>query len=236
MIQTDMRIHYFQHVPFEGLGIIQQWIETHGHSLSVTRFYQEERLPRIADIDFLIIMGGPMGVYEENSYPWLVNEKQFIAETIQQKKKVLGICLGAQLIASALGANVYPNTQKEIGWYPIRLTETGKKSSFLKTLPEQFTAFHWHGDTFDLPEEAQCLAESEACKHQAFSYRGHVLGLQFHLELRPDNVETLIENCGLELLEAPYIQPAGQLRAVENNFDRIHHSLRQVLDQLNSTY
>jgi GMP synthase-like glutamine amidotransferase len=230
-----MRIHYFQHVPFEGLGVIQQWIETHGHSISVTRVYQDGILPRIADIDFLIVMGGPMGAYDENIFPWLIKEKQFIAETIRQKKKVLGICLGAQLIASALGANVYANTQKEIGWYPVILTETGKKSVFFKSFPGQFTVFHWHGDTFDLPEGAQCLAESKACKHQAFSYGGHVLGLQFHLELRPEHVEMLVGNCGNDLHEGQYIQTAKLLTAAENNFDEIHRSLHQVLDQLSAT-
>jgi GMP synthase-like glutamine amidotransferase len=230
-----MRIHYLQHVPFEGLGIIQQWIETHGHSLSVTRFYQDDKPPRIADIDWLIVMGGPMGVYDENLFPWLIKEKQFIAETIRQKKKVLGICLGAQLIASALGERVYPNTQKEIGWYPVNLTETGKESTFFRSFPGQFTAFHWHGDTFDLPEGAQCLAESKACEHQAFSYGAHVLGLQFHLELMPENVELLIDNCGNELHKAPYIQTVNQLRAAKNIFNKIHRLQYQLLDQLSAT-
>ncbi len=116
-----MRIHYFQHVPFENPGSIQQWVESHGHSSSITQFFHDDALPRIEDVDFLIILGGPMGVYDQNLFPWLAKEKSFISEAIRQKKKVLGICLGAQLIASALGARVYPNAQKEIGWFPLKI-------------------------------------------------------------------------------------------------------------------
>jgi GMP synthase-like glutamine amidotransferase len=230
-----LNIHCFQHVPFEGLGTIQPWIESHEHSLSVTRFFENDTLPEIANIDWLIVMGGPMGVYEEQQFPWLIKEKQFIAETIRQKKKVLGICLGAQLIASALGANVYPNTQKEIGWFPVNLTETGMKSVLFKLFPKQFMVFHWHGDTFDMPEEAHCLVESKACKHQAFSYGDHVLGLQFHLEVTQDNINLLIQNCGNELHEAQYIQTAQQLRASEKNFDLIRDYMEKILDQIASS-
>jgi GMP synthase-like glutamine amidotransferase len=236
--RISMRIHYFQHVPFEGLGTIQNWIESHGHSLSITQFFHDDTLPKIDDIDWLIIMGGPMGVYDESTFPWLVKEKEFISEAIRQNKKVLGICLGAQLIASALGAKVYPNVQKEIGWFPVNLTETGKKSPLFKSFPEQIEVFHWHGDTFFLPEGARCLAESEACKHQAFSFEKHVLGLQFHLEVERNNVELLVQNCGNELHKAPFIQSAESMLNTHHYFDGIRQSMYHVLDRLeeNITY
>ena len=105
-----MKIHYFQHVPFEGLGNIEDWIKSKGHTLSSTHFFKNDTLPQLSEIDWLIVMGGPMNVYEENLYPWLAAEKKFIAKAINEGLRVLGICLGAQLIAAALGAKVYPNT------------------------------------------------------------------------------------------------------------------------------
>lgn len=227
-----MNIHYFQHIPFEGLGSIQQWTESHDHTLSVTQFFRDDAFPKIEDIDWLIVMGGPMGVYDENIFPWLVKEKEFISEAIRQNKKVLGICLGAQLIASALGAKVYPNAQKEIGWFPVRVTPDGKSSSFFKNIPQQFTAFHWHGDTFDLPEGARLLAESEACKHQAFSFDNHVLGLQFHLEVERNSVELLVQNCGNELQDAKFIQSAESMLNTNHYFDGIRQSMYHILDRL----
>jgi GMP synthase-like glutamine amidotransferase len=227
-----MKIHYFQHVPFEGLGTIQQWIEFQGHSLSVTQFFRNSTFPKIEDIDWLIVMGGPMGVYDEKIFPWLIKEKEFISEAIRQNKKVLGICLGAQLIASALGAKIYSNTQKEIGWFPLNLTPDGKSSNLFKNISQQFTAFHWHGDTFDLPKEAHLLAESEACKHQAFSFGRYVLGLQFHLEVERNNVESLIQNCGNELQKKPFIQSAESMLNANHYFDGIRKNMYYILDRL----
>jgi GMP synthase (glutamine-hydrolysing) len=226
-----MIIHYFQHVPFEELGIIQKWAESRGHTVTVTKFFRSDKLPKIEEIDWLIVMGGPMGVYDEKIYPWLREEKHFIAHAIQQHKKVVGICLGAQLIASALSAKVYPNSQKEIGWYLVQLTSDGKKSKFFQNFPGHFTAFHWHGDTFDLPEGAQWLVESEACKHQAFSLENNVLGLQFHLEVARENVELLIINCGHELNHAPFIQAADQILSPNNYFEEMNKKMIQILDQ-----
>jgi GMP synthase (glutamine-hydrolysing) len=233
-----MRIHYFQHVPFEGLGTIQQWIESQGHSLGVTQFFRNSTFPKIEDIDLLIVMGGPMGVYDKNKFPWLIKEKEFISEVIGKNKKVLGICLGAQLIASALGAKVYPNTQKEIGWFPLNLTPDGKSSSLFKNISQQFTAFHWHGDTFDLPKEAHWLAKSEACKHQAFSFGKYVLGLQFHFEVERNNVESLIQNCGNELKTGPFIQSAESMLNANHYFDGIHQDKYHILSRLeeNNSY
>jgi GMP synthase-like glutamine amidotransferase len=233
-----LNIHYIQHVPFEDLGTIQQWIITHGHSLSVTQFFRDDALPRIEDIDWLIVMGGPMGVEDENKFPWLIKEKDFISDAIRQNKKVLGICLGAQLIVSALGAKVYPNAQKEIGWFPVRVTPDGKSSSLFKNIPQQFTAFHWHGDTFDLPEGAHWLAESEACRHQAFSFDKHVLGLQFHLEVERYNVELLVQNCGNELQKAPFIKSAESILNANHWFEEIRLTMDHILDRLeeNNSY
>ena len=227
-----IRIHCFQHVLFEGLGNIEEWIKAKGHLLSATRFYNNEALPKLDDIDWLIVMGGPMGAYEENLYPWLAAEKRFIGQAINKGLKVLGICLGAQLIASALGAKVYPNPYKEIGWFPINLTDDGKTSALFRGLPAEILVFHWHGDTFDLPSGAKHLAESTACKNQAFFYKNHVLALQFHLDLKRENVEQLIKNCGRELTAAPYVQTAEKMLGQNNQFAIIEKYMRQILDNL----
>ena len=115
-----MRAHYLQHVPFENLGCIEDWLESQEFQITSTQFYEDAVLPKPEDIDFLIIMGGPMSVNDEAQYPWLVQEKAFIQSFIKTQKPILGICLGAQLTASALGSSVYSNQMKEIGWFPIR--------------------------------------------------------------------------------------------------------------------
>ena len=120
-----MNIHYLQHVPFEDLGSIKNWAKIRGHRVTATRFYRAEPLPFLDELDWLIIMGGPMNIYEEDKYPWLGHEKRFIEEVIKTDKVVLGICLGAQLIADVLGVRIYENIHKEIGWFPIQLTSEG---------------------------------------------------------------------------------------------------------------
>jgi len=139
-----MKLHWLQHVPFEGLGIIEEWAETNSFEFSCTRLHADEQLPRIGSFDWLVVMGGPMGIYDHEEHPWLVAEKRFIKNAIDAGKTVLGICLGAQLIADVLGAKVYAGPQKEIGWFPIRRAEGAPE-----IIPEELTAFHWHGDTFD---------------------------------------------------------------------------------------
>ncbi|TJY58186.1 type 1 glutamine amidotransferase [Sinimarinibacterium sp. CAU 1509] len=178
-----MRIHWFQHVPFEDLGCIAPYLLAHGHTLSVTRSYAGETPPALADIDALIVMGGPMNVDEVDVHPWLSGEKAAIAAAIAQGKPVLGICLGAQLIAASLGAAVTRNAETEIGWFEVMLMPQAHDSAMLADFPERFSAFHWHGDTFAIPDGAQHLMRSEACAHQAFSLGDQVIGLQFHLEV-----------------------------------------------------
>ncbi len=190
-----MKIHYFQHVPFEGLGCIEQWATAGGHDLSVTRFHLDEAVPALDEIDWLIVMGGPMNIYEEAEYPWLAREKQFIGQAIQSGKVVLGICLGAQLIADVLGGRVTSNAHKEIGWFPIELTAEATASPLFDFLPPGLAAFHWHGDTFALPQGAVRIARSEACENQAFLHGKSVVGLQFHLEFTSRSLATILPNC-----------------------------------------
>lgn len=227
-----IRLHVLQHVPFEGPGCIADWAKEKDHTITVTRLYAGDALPGYADFDWLIVMGGPMGVYDEDRYAWLPSEKTFIRGAVGAQKTVLGICLGAQLLANVLGAPVIRNPQREIGWFPLQLTKNGAASLLFAGLPEQIPAFHWHGDTFALPPQADLLASSEGCAYQAFVYRQRVVGLQFHLEVRPENVQALIAHCGDEISDGPFMQPAAQLLADEEQFKLINSYMTHVLDQL----
>ena len=202
-----MRIHYLQHVSFEGLGSIEDWAKEQGHSIKATKFFEKFVLPELASFDLLVVLGGPMGVSDVALHPWLLEEKALIKSAIEADKLVVGICLGAQLIAECLGAKVYANPQKEIGWFPIE--KTGH--FFFKSLPAAFDAFHWHGDTFDIPRQAVHLASSAAFRNQAFLYKKRVLALQFHLEIKAGGIQALIENAKAELQKADFVQEEAAL-------------------------
>ncbi|BAY99939.1 glutamine amidotransferase, class I [Tolypothrix tenuis PCC 7101] len=225
-----MRIHYLQHVPFEGLASIAQWATQQGHIISATQFYNGDNLPSVDDLDWLIVMGGPMNIYEYDQYPWLNDEKQFIESAIQQNKVVIGICLGSQLIADVLGSKVYQGREKEIGWYPINLTPEAQNYPVFASFSQSFNVFHWHGDTFDLPPGAVRIAYSEVCANQAFIYGDQVLGLQFHLESTKESVSQIIENCVSELVSGKYIQKAEEMLARDEDFSKINTFMCQILD------
>jgi GMP synthase-like glutamine amidotransferase len=190
-----------QHHPIEGPGSLAPWLARHATSSQLVRLYAGEDCPAPDAVDLLIILGGPMSVNDEEEFPWLVAEQAFIRQVIDRQRPVLGICLGAQLIASALGAAVRANPHKEIGWLPIEGLPVHAPLSLPST-----TVFHWHGDTFDLPNGAILLARSVACAHQAFLYKEQVLALQFHLETTPEMVKLFIETGSDELVTAPHIQ------------------------------
>lgn len=224
-----MRIHYLQHVSFEGLSSIEPVLTEKGHELSATHLYDNQPLPSLDDIDWLIIMGGPMGIYDEEEYSWLQAEKQFIKQAIDAGKKVLGICLGAQMIADVLGAKVYAGKHKEIGWFNIH-RNVGVESTILNhAFADVISVFHWHGDTFDSPKGAVALAESDACKHQGFIYNNRVVALQFHLETTAESAKALIEHCGDELDGSQYVQTADEMLSNPKRFTEINRVMKDVL-------
>ena len=229
-----MRAHYCQHVPFEGLGSIEQWLVTNGYSLTHTRFYESTDLPDVEEIDFLIIMGGPMSVNDEDKFPWLVAEKQFVRSAIESRIPVLGICLGAQMIANAMGAKVFPNPMKEIGWFPIHPVSSACHSSF--TFPNSETVFHWHGETFDLPPDAIQIARSEGCENQAFQLGKSVIGLQFHLETTPDSAREIVSHCRDELVPSKYVMTEEEILSVSPaRYQLINQSMESILSYLAMT-
>jgi GMP synthase-like glutamine amidotransferase len=202
-----MKIHWFQHVPFEGLGALEGWLTARGHTLTSTRFWAGDTAPAKVDgFDWLIVMGGPMNVNQYRDFPWLKAEKRVVRDAVAAGKRVLGVCLGAQLIADALGGKVYQNAEREIGWFPIKAVPEGKESPL--AFPEETSVFHWHGDTFSLPPGGVWLARSEGCEHQAFAVGARVLGLQFHLEMTPDDVARIAMECADELTAGKFVQSA----------------------------
>jgi GMP synthase-like glutamine amidotransferase len=201
-----IRIHFFQHASFEGLGSIEEWATLNGHLLSSTQFYEKVWFPDPDEFDWLIVMGGPMSVSDEDRYPWLRAEKQFIRKAIDQGKTVLGICLGSQLISDALGAKVYKNDVKEIGWFDIDLSDSGKDSRLFFGMENRLKVFHWHSDTFDLPEDAKHLFSSEATRNQGFVYRDRVVALQLHLEMTLKSLKLMLEYCRNDLTPGKYVQ------------------------------
>ncbi len=226
-----MDIHWLQHVPFEGLGAIETWAKKKGHSLSVTRLFAGDPLPQPDSLAMLVVMGGPMGIYDEQEYPWLKSEKTFLQRTIIEEKPVLGICLGAQLVADVLGSRVRANKDKEIGWFPVEKT-TEVPEALQELLPSTQTVFHWHGDTFDLPADSVLLYTSEACRNQAFVHKDRVIALQFHLETTKESAAVLVENCRHELVQGPWIQTEQQIiEGMEANLG-INQTMDRILDYL----
>ncbi len=227
-----LKIHFFQHVSFEGLGSIAHWSREKGHMLSGTPFYNETKTPPVEEIDWLVVMGGPMSIKDEMMYPWLKKEKEYIKKAIDAGKVVIGICLGAQLVANALGAKVYANPDKEIGWFPVNFTKAALRNPLFSAIPEKLFVFHWHSETFEIPDGAIHLAKSEACSNQGFLYNDKVLGLQFHMEMSPDNILTLYENCKNEITEGEFIQSYGIMENY-NNFTEQNKSLfNRILNKL----
>ena len=224
-----MRIHAIQHVAFEGLGSIKAWATSQGATVRISQMFAEASLPTLAEFDWLVVMGGPMNIYQEGQYPWLQGEKGLIKAAIAGGKVVIGICLGAQLIADALGAKVTPNPYREIGWFPL----TVRHPPLEGIIPDGTPVLHWHGDTFALPPGAEPLAESEACPNQGFIYGGHVLGLQFHLETTPESLSRLLDHCAGELEGGgPYVQTALEMQGDPQRFTAINTMMAALLDYL----
>ncbi|HOI17869.1 MAG TPA: type 1 glutamine amidotransferase [Geobacteraceae bacterium] len=222
-----MKVHVLQHVPFEGIGSMTSWLSARDAGVTYSRFYESAFLPDPESLDLIIAMGGPMSVNDEASFPWLAKEKQFVRDAIQRGLPVIGICFGAQLIASALGARVYPNSEKEIGWLEIEaIPGTNNEYRF----PEKISVFHWHGETFDLPVGATRLAKSAACANQAFQVGERVIGLQFHLETTPESLDLIINNCREELIEAAYVQTESSMRAASSSeYANINRLMEDIL-------
>jgi GMP synthase (glutamine-hydrolysing) len=227
-----MNIHYFQHVPYEGPANLEAWARKSGHATTITRLFRGEDFPDPSTVDWLIVLGGPMSVHDEARYPWLSREKQYIQRVLKQEIPVLGVCLGAQLLAESLGGAVRRGAQREIGWFPVHWTESASLSTAWCGLPDPFVPFHWHAETLVPPPDSIVLARSGACPVQAFEWRGRAWGLQFHLESTAQSVDLLIRNCSDDRIPGPYVQKDKELRQPESRFEELQQLLFQVMDRL----
>lgn len=225
-----MHAHVFQHASFEGIGAVADWLHARSAEVTFTRFFESAELPALEGLDLLVVMGGPMSATDEAGFPWLADEKRFIAQAIAREVPVLGICLGAQLVAAALGARVYRGKHLEIGWFPVTKRETDAE---VFPFPARALTFHWHGDTFDIPAGAVRLASSEAFENQAFQFGRRTIALQCHFEMTPQIIESLLANSGSELAGAPFVQSADQLRAQPSEtFEEMATLLGEILGYL----
>ncbi|HEY3902035.1 MAG TPA: type 1 glutamine amidotransferase [Chthoniobacter sp.] len=224
-----MRIHSLEHQPAEGPAKIADWSAARGHTLARTALYAAEPPPALESFDLLVIMGGGMNIYQHRDYPWLVQEKEFLRQAIAAGKPILGICLGAQLLADVLGGKVYQNPEKEIGWFPVRFLD---RATPFAAFPEAMNVMHWHGDTFDLPRGSRLVAESAGCPRQAFIWGDHVVGLQFHLEMGAVNVVDLANVAAEDLTPGRYVQSAAQLVETPADLPTAHAALFALLDEL----
>lgn len=228
-----MNILAIRHFDFDDPGVFSQWAHRRGHQLTVVDPAAQLDNQWLDSTEILIILGGPMSVYQEEAYPWLADEKKFVKSAMDRGIKIIGICLGAQMLAEILGAQVYKHAMKEIGWHKVE--RTGEEHPWLAQMPSEFYSFQWHGDTFDLPEGATLLARSEACGHQAFSYGDNILALQFHLETSPAAIEQMLTRWSSELIDSPYIQSAEYIRRNLQRSEASFRILHQILDEAERT-
>ncbi len=224
-----MRIHSLEHQPAEGPGKIADWAAACGHTIARTALYAAEPPPALDAFDLLVVMGGGMNIYQHRDHPWLVGEKEFLRLAIDAGKPILGICLGAQLLADVLGGKVYQNAEKEIGWFPVKLTD--RRAPF-SAFPETMNVMHWHGDTFVLPPGARLVAESAGCPRQAFVWGDRVVGLQFHLEMGAVHVADLTNVAAADLTPGRFVQSAEQLTQTPAGLPAAHAALYALLDAL----
>ena len=241
-MMSNFRVHYFQHISDEGLGSPESWLKQRQAVVTTTEFFRLAQgdasiaLPSTDDVDLLIVMGGEMSVNDEDIYPWLIAEKRWIRQFIEQGKPVVGLCLGGQLIANSLGAAVTKNNVKEIGWWPIHGRSIEASNVQVFPFPNSIIALSWHGDTFELPTGAVWLAENEACPNQAFQYGDRVLGFQFHPEITMQNLAMFLMDNGYdEMIEGiqsyEYIQPPEKMVQVsQEQFLPANQLLERALD------
>lgn len=232
---VDPIVLVLRHVPHEDLGTFAARLQDQKipfHYLDV----QDPRAPypRLKDVSGVVVMGGPMGVYEKKNHPFLKREIVFLKKALRAGKPVLGVCLGAQLIAHALGARVYPHAVKEIGWYPLGRTPAGARDPLFRRFPAATTVFQWHGDTFDVPSGARLLATSPLCRAQAFVWGRGVYGLQFHVEVDGPLVRRWLKQPGVSReLKVPQAQSR---REIERGTKRHAERLARLSSHLMGTW
>lgn len=228
-----MKIHVILHASFETAGCIESWAYENNHSLSFTHSYLDQALPSINNFDFLIVMGGPQSPREQDIYAYLAKEIDLIRDAIRGNKYVMGFCLGAQLIGEALGEVTLRSPEKEVGIWPITLTEDGKRDPLFEGFDDSFDVIHWHNDMPGIPEGSVVIASSPGCPHQAFRYNKRVYGFQFHMEITQDNARIMCDCCPDDLKPSKFTQSKEDI--LGSDLSAINQKLNLILDRFVGT-
>lgn len=232
-----MRIRILQHAPFEGPGHITEWAASRSFSLEVIHTYKGISAGNPDEYDWLVVLGGPMSANDDK--PWLRNEKRAIADALNAaaagRAHVIGICLGAQLIAQAMGSPITDSAEKEIGWFDLNFSPEARSTHFFSDFPESSTVFHWHGEEFSLPPNCTNLASTEVTQCQGFFHGSNIFGFQFHLEMLSNGIQNLMKHCKKDMKDqkAPYIQSAREIEAgIGKHLAENRRLLDRILDEL----
>jgi GMP synthase-like glutamine amidotransferase len=231
VIAVGKKALVIQHAATEGPGTIAPALRRFGLETHYVRIFKDERVPReVEGYHALIVLGGPMGVYEEAKYPFITDELYLVEKTLKAGLPLLGICLGAQVLAAAAGARVYRGRKKEIGWYPVRLTTEGQGDMLFLGLPEELNVFHWHGDTFDVPPGGTNLASSELYTNQLLRVGKNAYGIQFHLEVTSAMIREWIEMSGKEI-KTLKMYPERIIKESTDNINSLHRYSEAVFSR-----
>jgi GMP synthase (glutamine-hydrolysing) len=229
-----MRLHLLEHDP-DSLrqSNINLWADNKGHQVSKSDVFRMEELPLLDEFDWLLVMGGSQHAWEEEIHPWLADEKEFISRALEIGKPILGICFGAQLLAESLGGRVFPNREKEIGWYDVTQNREGQRSFLFRNVPQSFKSFHWHSDHFSLPPDCICLAHSDVTQNQAFVHNSlPIVGVQFHPEYTREMVRYYSEEYGHEWAQGPYVAGKEAVLAKTRQIPDTYWLMERLLDNL----